>query len=116
LAHSLSLIDVSLGHILRNTSLSLVALSSRQPSHTKEAISSSLVGLNGLDDRLSVYQVDGLGDAESGLSKAADSVRARYGKDTVRLVVASAGIVSRSLAELYAQLLQMLIDALSFVM
>ncbi|KAL7415486.1 hypothetical protein BDY24DRAFT_409115 [Mrakia frigida] len=77
-------------HILSTTSLEVVALSSRAPKHTTEAI----LGGGGNKERLSVFEVDGLKDTDRGMEKAAEEIKKRWGeKGSVRMVVCSAGVL-----------------------
>lgn len=83
------------GHILAHTSLSIVALSSRPSQHTTEAI----LGKGKGTERLSVFEVNGLAsdvrELDGGMERASEEVRMRWGKESVRMVICSAGVVSR---------------------
>jgi len=88
---SLASLQLGTGHILSHTSLQVVALSSRAPQHTTDAI---LNGGKG-KERLSVFEVDGLKETDRGMEKAAEEVKKRFGeKGSVRMVICSAGVVS----------------------
>lgn len=81
-------------HILRSTSLQLVALSSRPTSQTIDTLLSSASYDQSWESRIHPFQVDGLSDRfDAQLETAAGEINASLGKN-VRLIVCSSGIVS----------------------